>query len=574
MLPRTLRRLPLLALIPLVLMVGGVLAQPNCPALVQEALQDIVSNCTGLDRNAACYGHDRVDATFVIAQPEGTFNAPSDVIGLRELETLQTHPLDVDNGEFGAALMNVQANVPNSLPGQGVLFLIVGDSDIRNAVDPNAAMEPTDPITLTLTGPATLYSAPSETASTRRSAAAGEALDVDGVTPQRLWVRVVDGSGVAWVRISDLPPSAALNALPTVGSSQRTPMQAFYFRTGLGAPVCEEAAPVIAVQSPENLTIDLTLNGVDIRVGSLITFRSLSEQQGLLTVHRGSVQTSSGPTLLSNQSSLLQLNQTGGIASFGPPQPISDEDYQRGLLLQATLNALAAGSGWQTYELPLLESPTPTSTPTFTPTPESATTGDGSGGVLAHELTHVVQRGDTLFSIARQYEANMQSIVTVNGLTNPCVIRVGQVLRIPDAGSGFVGIPNLVCNPTPTPSPTPDAQPGEIDDDDAPIAQPRYDLQLQASCLYYPDQRQQQQQQQSPSFEYKVEVNWSGVADEDRVTFRLLEIGGSTLATGSGLGGGGQTTIITYGAEPITLLADTDVSEQSGSLPLRCQPGG
>jgi LysM repeat protein len=50
------------------------------------------------------------------------------------------------------------------------------------------------------------------------------------------------------------------------------------------------------------------------------------------------------------------------------------------------------------------------------------------------DTTHVVQRGETLYSIARRYGVSVQSIVNANGITNPNFIWVGQRLRIPTGG--------------------------------------------------------------------------------------------------------------------------------------------
>lgn len=57
-------------------------------------------------------------------------------------------------------------------------------------------------------------------------------------------------------------------------------------------------------------------------------------------------------------------------------------------------------------------------------------------------ITHIVQRGETLSSIAYRYGVSYWDIAALNGLTNPNLIYVGQVLLIPALG------------PVPTPTPT------------------------------------------------------------------------------------------------------------------------
>ena len=54
----------------------------------------------------------------------------------------------------------------------------------------------------------------------------------------------------------------------------------------------------------------------------------------------------------------------------------------------------------------------------------------------AQARTHVVQRGDTLYSIARRYGTSVQAIMSTNGLSNRNFIWVGQRLNIPGGSGG------------------------------------------------------------------------------------------------------------------------------------------
>ena len=71
--------------------------------------------------------------------------------------------------------------------------------------------------------------------------------------------------------------------------------------------------------------------------------------------------------------------------------------------------------------------PTPTSTPTSSPT---ATTPPGQTGV------YIVRTGDTLYSIARRFGVSVQALIHVNCIANPSYIQAGQRLIIPQGGSG------------------------------------------------------------------------------------------------------------------------------------------
>ncbi len=88
--------------------------------------------------------------------------------------------------------------------------------------------------------------------------------------------------------------------------------------------------------------------------------------------------------------------------------------------------------------------PTPTtSAPTATPSPMPPTSTPQPGGTI----TYVVQRGDTLYSIATRFGVTMAQIRALNGIGSDNLIHVGQTLLIPISGA--------VTTPTPPPSPAP-----------------------------------------------------------------------------------------------------------------------
>lgn len=267
-------------------------AQPAagaCPALVEQALEDLGSNCDGLDRNGACYGYNSVAATFNEVQPDDFFSTPADRAGLAALDTIQTVPLDAERDLWGIAVMNVQANIPNALPGQNVVFLLMGDVEVANEVAPGDALAPADPVTVTTNTGSNLRSSPTAAANLLGSAPAGTQLPADGLSPDGEWLRVMFENRVAWINRTLVNASGDLDGLPQVGTQSRTPMQAFSFRTGFGDPLCSESPPsLLVVQGPENLAVDITANGADIHIGSTIALRLLPNNMVQLIVVNGS----------------------------------------------------------------------------------------------------------------------------------------------------------------------------------------------------------------------------------------------------------------------------------------------
>jgi LysM repeat protein len=69
--------------------------------------------------------------------------------------------------------------------------------------------------------------------------------------------------------------------------------------------------------------------------------------------------------------------------------------------------------------------------PTLAPTTEGEMAGDTTPPAPGEQIIHVVQSGDTVFSIGRQYGVDPYLIIDANNLANPDVLQPGQQLVIP-----------------------------------------------------------------------------------------------------------------------------------------------
>jgi len=94
-----------------------------------------------------------------------------------------------------------------------------------------------------------------------------------------------------------------------------------------------------------------------------------------------------------------------------------------------------------TSPLPTPTPPPPTETsvattavPTFTPQPAEEVVAT-TVPVTSETGKHTVQAGENMFRIALRYGTSVQAIANANGITNPALIYVGQVLTIPSAGA-------------------------------------------------------------------------------------------------------------------------------------------
>lgn len=82
------------------------------------------------------------------------------------------------------------------------------------------------------------------------------------------------------------------------------------------------------------------------------------------------------------------------------------------------------------------------------------------------ESVHVVAPGDTLFSLARRYGTTVEELMRLNGLSSP-ELKVGQVLRLPQASTPSPA-EEAKAAPPPSQAPPPEA-PAEDYDPESPL---------------------------------------------------------------------------------------------------------
>lgn len=96
--------------------------------------------------------------------------------------------------------------------------------------------------------------------------------------------------------------------------------------------------------------------------------------------------------------------------------------------------------------------PTPTPLPTSTPLPtETPTPLPPTATPTPTPIRHVVEEGDVLWNLARQYGVTVDDIVAANELEDPNSLSIDQVLIIPPPAAGPIGTVPPPTTPTPTP---------------------------------------------------------------------------------------------------------------------------
>jgi LysM repeat protein len=181
----------------------------------------------------------------------------------------------------------------------------------------------------------------------------------------------------------------------------------------LAAPAFAQGPIVHIVQRGENLFRIALRYGVT--VDALARTNGLSNVSRIYAGQRLVIPTGSGSASPTTSSSSVHIVQRG------------ENLFRIALRYGTTVRALAAANGIvnanRVYAGQRLVIPGRATTPSAPSQP--APSGQ----------TYTVRRGDTLLAIARRYGVSMWTLAQSNGIPNPSIIYVGQVLRIPGGGT-------------------------------------------------------------------------------------------------------------------------------------------
>lgn len=363
-----------------------VFAQDTCPAIISAALEAVETACSATARNQLCYGNITLNATPRAGVTNFRFQQAGDVVGVADVETLQLSSFSLADEAWGVALMKLQANLPETLPGQNVTFLLFGDVQMRDAGGQNVEV----PVTAT-TG-VNVRLRPSTSASVLASLKSGQEITAIGRLADSTWIQVrLDGTTAGWAAADYLQGEFGRLLVTEPGAPYFGPMQAFYFTTGREDAPCE-AAPSsgILVQTPEGAgTIYLRANNVDIRLGSTVYLQAVPGDALYVTVIEGHATLSAhGETQIVPAGTVATVPlDENGLAAGPPeyPQPYAFDRLQNlpvnsSLLVAVEVEqALAEGNIDETVlEIAGFEEITPQQT-----TPGAASGGSGADSAAA-----------------------------------------------------------------------------------------------------------------------------------------------------------------------------------------------
>ena len=264
-------------------------AQSDCPAIVDFALNSANELCDATARNQACFGHVNLTAE---AQPDANdfdFIEVGDIVDVAAIRSLRLSVLDTSAGAWGVVLMRLQANLPNTLPGQNVTFMLFGDTEIRNAatsVDEQTLTTIDAQVSSSIN--ANVRVGPNSAMAVVASIPPGTDVVANGIATNGEWLRIIlpdsESNQAGWISSQLLQTSGDLSTLKVVepGRPQFGPMQAFFLSTGVGEPACDEMPDDgLLVQTPKGVgEINLLVNEVEISMGSTVFLSAPRDDDG------------------------------------------------------------------------------------------------------------------------------------------------------------------------------------------------------------------------------------------------------------------------------------------------------
>lgn len=370
-------------------------------------------NCAELPRNGLCYGNAQAEASFAVEEYAADFSSPGARAPLFGLETLTTKTDDVQQGAWGVAAINIGAHLPLTRQGPGIIVLLAGDAEVVSDLNPAALMQVGAPVSTIATEATALYKNPGVIPAPVGSLSAEELVLVDAWDNSGDWLRVVNEGEISWVESDMVVRLNAMDNLPRLALGADYAMKAFSLSTGTAFPECGAAEPFVAIQTPPDLPANLTINGVDIHLGSMVTFQQVHRNALSMTVHRGEATTIFGQTVQQSETILGILGKTderdNQVLDWSGALRASDAEFARGERAQAALNLLAQANGWGEFE----------------------------SFMYPEDIIHVVQPGETLYGLTAQYNTSVEGIIAANGGGDDLSLLIGMELIVPKPGSGF-----------------------------------------------------------------------------------------------------------------------------------------
>lgn len=232
-----------------------------------------------------CYGNLFLNATQQPSVSNLVFEQPGDVVNVADIQALNMSALDTRKNVWGVALMKLQANV---------------------------------------------RVAPTTSAGIISGLAVDDVFAADGRNTDSTWVHIRTAGGTSgWVYSDLLTADGDIDVLNVIVAGEiehvLNPMQAFYFKTGLGGDSTCSEAPIsgVLIQTPSGAwRVNLRVNGVDITLGSTAFLIAQPGDNMTMTVVEGiGTMAAAGETVIVPAGAKSSVALDENAEADGAPEP-------------------------------------------------------------------------------------------------------------------------------------------------------------------------------------------------------------------------------------------------------------
>ncbi|MBA3871197.1 MAG: SH3 domain-containing protein [Anaerolineae bacterium] len=293
----------------------------DCPALVQQALAATTTLCHETGKNQACYGNVNLKAKPNSNVSDFHFSQPGDRVDINTIKSLQLSPMTLDTGEWGVALMNVQANLPSTAPAN-LTLLAFGDVTLENDVPSSTALD----ISVVGNNAVNARLVPSLNAGIVGTLKPNQTVTALDRLGDSSWLRVKlpDSDQMGWVKSDFITSEGDVRTLNIVDGSQPyyAPMQAFTFKSGTEASNCAEVPENgLIIQTPEGSgEVQLWINQVVVKLGSTVYFQAQPDGNMTVTTVEGHATVEAmGVTYTAVAGSSLHIPVDANMNAVAPP---------------------------------------------------------------------------------------------------------------------------------------------------------------------------------------------------------------------------------------------------------------
>lgn len=290
-----------------------------CNSMVEEALRLIAARCLDVGRNEACYGNSAISAT--LNDDALAFETPGDIIPVNAIDALITRPINPDLQEWGVAMLNLQADLPDA--DDSVQILVFGGAQMTPTMTQLAADTPTCHFTNSSGHNLNLRAGPGENFGVFDVLDQDDTLLIYGRSADGAWLRSSRGWVYAADGTLDCDTSGELRLIENSQDLYSAPMQSFTLRVDDEAR-CDAVPSGLLIQSPTGQTANLQINNVELKIGST-AFVTVDKDRQFMTVSSldGNVDVVNGNVPLPEGGQVqIPLDDEGGYS--GDPDDIGD----------------------------------------------------------------------------------------------------------------------------------------------------------------------------------------------------------------------------------------------------------